>query len=372
MKNATDYMQQAIELAYRGLCTTKPNPRVGCVIVNDGEVVGEGFHEKAGQAHAEMMALQQAGQKAFGATLYVTLEPCCHFGKTPPCINAIIDAGIKHVVAAMRDPNPLVAGNGLKKLNEEGIITDVGVLEDQARQLNVGFIKRMEKKLPIVRCKLAMSFDGRTAMASGESRWITSLEARQDVQRWRARSCAIMTGIDTILLDDPSLTVRVNEMAAEDVKLAPAQQPLRVVLDSHLRTPITSKIFKQPGTTAIVYATHNEMTEYALETSGAELKYLPSVESHVDLAATLEWLANEKECNEVWIEAGATLSGAFIQAGLVDELIVYMAPKLLGDNARPLLHLSGLQTMSQHIPLNIKEVKAIGEDWRFVVEVKKA
>lgn len=372
MKTHNDYMQQALDLAWRGLSSTKPNPRVGCVIVNFNEVVGEGFHEKVGLAHAEVNALQQAGEQARGATMYVTLEPCCHFGKTPPCINAIIEAGIKHVVVAMVDPNPLIAGNGLKKLNEAGITIEMGVLESEARQLNVGFIKRMEKKLPIVRCKLAMSFDGRTAMASGESRWITSVEARQDVQRWRARSCAIMTGIDTILLDNPSLTVRANEMAAEDVKLAPAQQPLRVVLDSHLRTPITSKIFKQPGTTAIVYATRNEMAEYALEIPGVELKYLPGAESHVDLEATLEWLAREKECNEVWIEAGATLSGAFIQAGLVDELIVYMAPKLLGDSARPLLHLPGMQTVSQHIPLNIKEVKAIGEDWRFVIDVKKA
>lgn len=372
MNHPIDYMQQALELAYQGLTTTKPNPRVGCVIVNNGVVVGKGFHEKAGYAHAEINALEQAGSQARGATLYVTLEPCCHFGKTPPCVDAIIAAGVKHVVAAMCDPNPQVAGNGIKKLNEAGITTQVGVLEEQARQLNVGFIKRMEKKLPIVRCKLAMSFDARTAMASGESRWITSVAARQDVQRWRACSDAIITGIDTILLDNPSLTVRANEMAAEDVKLAPAQQPLRVVLDSHLRTPITAKIFKQPGQTAIVYATHNETTEYALETSGAELKYFPSADSHVDLAATVKWLAEEKECNEVWIEAGATLSGAFIQAGLVDELIVYMAPKLLGDSARPLLHLPGMQTVSQHIPLNIKEVKAVGEDWRFLIDLKKA
>lgn len=370
MENPADYMKQALKLAQQGLFTW-PNPRVGCVIVQAGEIVGSGFHEKAGHAHAEINALREAGEKSRGATLYVTLEPCCHFGKTPPCVDAIIAAGIKQVVVAMKDPNPLVAGNGIKKLNNAGIKTDVGILEVEARQLNAGFIKRMEKKLPIVRCKLAMSVDGRTAMASGESRWITSLEARQDVQRWRARSDAIITGIDTILLDDPSLTVRVNEMAAEDIKLAPAQQPFRIVLDSHLRTPITAKIFKQPGTTSIVYATHNEMTEYALETSGAELKYFPGTESHVDLKATLEWLATEKECDEVWIEAGATLSGAFIQAGLVDELIIYMAPKLLGDNARPLLHLTGMQTMSQHIPLHIKEVKPVGEDWRFVIEMKK-
>jgi diaminohydroxyphosphoribosylaminopyrimidine deaminase/5-amino-6-(5-phosphoribosylamino)uracil reductase len=229
----------------------------------------------------------------------------------------------------------------------------------------------MTKKLPFVRCKLAMSLDARTAMASGESRWITSLEARQDVQRWRARSNAIITGIDTVLLDDPSLTVRASEMAPQDAILVPSKQPLRVVLDSQLRTPITAKLFKQSGETAIIFAAHNVMAEHALISSGAELQYLPGEQGQVDLRAMLEWLAAEKQCNEVWMEAGATLSGAFIQAGLVDELIIYMAPKLLGDNARPLLHLPGMQMMNQQIPLHFKDVSPVGEDWRFVMEFKK-
>jgi diaminohydroxyphosphoribosylaminopyrimidine deaminase/5-amino-6-(5-phosphoribosylamino)uracil reductase len=365
--NDTSYMQLAIDLAKRGLYTTSPNPRVGCVLVANNSIVGQGYHITAGQGHAEVNAIadarSQLGQLE-GATAYVTLEPCSHTGKTPPCCEALIVAKVARVVVAMTDPNPLVAGQGIAALEAAGISTEVGLLEDQARALNPGFIKRMETGLPWVRVKLAMSLDGRTAMASGESQWITGTDARSDVQRLRARSCAIVSGVDTVIGDDASLTVRANELKidAATAQLAEKRQPLRVVLDSNLRLPVTASILSQPGLTVVIAAKENLSRQQALELAGAQVVYLPNGECQVDLQQVVKWLANN-ECNEVLVEAGATLAGAFASADLVDQFTVYMAPTLLGSEARPLLDLP-LVTMAQQKRLEIESINPVGKDWR--------
>jgi diaminohydroxyphosphoribosylaminopyrimidine deaminase/5-amino-6-(5-phosphoribosylamino)uracil reductase len=331
----TTFMMLAIQLAQRGLYTTKPNPRVGCVIVKNHKIMAEGFHERAGEGHAEVNALSQLinSRDAKGATAYITLEPCCHTGKTAPCTDALISAGIARVVYGMEDPNPLVAGKGLQILRDAGIEVCGPLLEKECRALNPGFIKRMQTGLPFVRCKLAMSLDGRTAMANGESKWITGEDAREDVQRLRAQSCAIITGIDTVIKDDPELTVRSEHLPAS----AKEKQPLRVVLDRQQRMSSQAKILQQASETLIIH--HSD-----------------------DLRAVLKTLG-DRQCNEILIEAGATLAGAFIRDGLVDELIVYMAPILLGSNARPLLQLP-FETMDQRIKLDITEMRNIGQDWR--------
>ncbi len=352
-------MAHALRLAARGLYTTHPNPRVGCLLVRDNKIVGEGWHERAGEAHAEIHALQQAGEHARGATAYVTLEPCCHTGRTPPCTDALIQAGVARVVCAMSDPNPQVAGKGIKQLAVAGIQVESGVLQAQAEALNPGFIMRMQKQRPYVRCKLAMSLDGRTALASGESRWITGLEARADVQHLRAQSDAILTGIGTVLADDPRLTVRL-----EADNLALSRQPLRVVLDTHLRIPVHARLLKEPGRTLVFTSAQKAATKQSLQDAGADVMSLPRQGEHLDLAAALNYLAVQQEINEVLVEAGATLNGALLQAGLCDELIIYMAPKLLGDSARGLLHLPGITTLNQHSGLNIREIRAVGQDWR--------
>lgn len=360
--NDSDIMQLAIELAQRGLYTTSPNPRVGCVLVRDGEIIGRGYHVRAGEGHAEVNALADAGD-AKGATAYVTLEPCSHTGKTAPCCEALINAGVNRVVVAMGDPNPLVSGNGLSRLREAGIEVEVGLLESDARALNTGFIKRMETGLPWVKLKLAMSLDGRTAMASGESQWITGPQARSDVQRLRASSCAVMSGIDTVLMDNASLNVRADELGIDRqvALLAAARQPLRVVLDSKLRLPPTAKILSQPGHTVVVTAIADPDAT-ALANAGAEVISLPSKAGRVDLHKVLKILA-EGECNDVLVEAGATLAGALIEAGLVDQLVVYMAPTLLGSLARPLLTLP-LDSMGQQQRLHIDSITQVGVDWR--------
>ena len=357
-------MARAIALARRGLFTTDPNPRVGCVLVRAGRVVGEGFHRRAGEPHAERNALAQAGSAARSATAYVSLEPCCHHGRTPPCTQGLIEARVGRVIAAMRDPNPRVAGQGLERLRAAGIAVEQGLLETEARALNPGFIQRMEQGRPYVRCKLAMSLDGRTAMASGESQWITSPAARADVQRLRARSSAIVTGVETVLADDPSMNVRLN--AAELSGMDPGdsvRQPLRVVLDSRLRMPPQARMLELPGGTLVLHTGERPGVADALAAAGAELTQVPAAQGRVDLAAALSHLA-EREINEVLLETGPTLAGAALARGLVDELIVYLAPHVMGDGARGLFHLPGLERMEQRIGLEIIDVRAVGPDWR--------
>jgi diaminohydroxyphosphoribosylaminopyrimidine deaminase/5-amino-6-(5-phosphoribosylamino)uracil reductase len=360
------YMARAIELAYRGLYTTSPNPRVGCVLVRDGEVIGEGWHIRAGEGHAEVNALASVSdvhvQDIKGATAYVTLEPCSHQGKTPPCCQALIDAQVGRVVVAMEDPNPLVAGRGNQALKDAGIDVLVGVMESEAQAINPGFIKRMAFGLPLLRCKLAMSLDGRTAMASGESQWITGADARSDVQRLRARSCAVMSGVDTVIVDEASLTVRADQLNVENAELIAQRQPLRVVLDSTLRLQTDVKLLQQAGPVLIVAAKADAAKQEALEQAGAEVLVLANDDGQVDLPAVLNCLA-ERQCNEVLLEAGATLAGAFMQAELLDELVVYMAPTLLGSEARPLMALP-LNKMSEQKPLEITAITPVGKDWR--------
>lgn len=348
-------MQRALRLAQKGLYSTDPNPRVGCVLVKDGNIVGEGWHKKAGEAHAEVLALRQAGNDAKAATAYVTLEPCSHTGKTPPCAEALVQAEVSRVVVAMQDPNPLVAGQGLRRLQDSGIEVKSGLMEIQARALNPGFIKRMETGLPYVRVKMAMSLDGRTAMASGESQWITGQAARQDVQLLRARSSAILTGIGTVLSDDPSMNVRLS---AQELNVDEVRQPLRVVLDSGLRFPAKAKIAEVEGDVLIMTTSKNDI-DNAVQ--------LPEKNGHVDLKAALKYLA-EMEINEVHVEAGAILSGAFLQQQLVDEIVVYMAPHIMGDEARGLFSLPGLSKMKDRISLDIQDVRMLGKDLRITAK----
>lgn len=357
------WMSRALMLAERGLYTTEPNPRVGCVLVADGEVVGEGWHVRAGEGHAEVNALAQAGERARGATAYVTLEPCSHFGKTPPCADALIKAGVSRMVAAMQDPNPQVAGNGLQRLREAGIAVECGLLEEQARALNPGFIKRMQQGLPWVRVKLAMSLDGRTAMASGESKWITGAAARADVQRLRARSGAVVSGADSVLLDDSALTVRASELGlpSDEAAAAAERQPLRVLVDSLRRVPLEQRFFREAGPSLVISTSAEQAADDYLA-AGSELLAVPGADGKVDLQAVLQILA-ERGCNEVLVEAGAGLSGAFWRAGLVDELIVYMAPRLLGSQARPLMQLP-FESMSEAMDVAVTDMRAIGQDWR--------
>ncbi|WP_250459180.1 bifunctional diaminohydroxyphosphoribosylaminopyrimidine deaminase/5-amino-6-(5-phosphoribosylamino)uracil reductase RibD [Microbulbifer litoralis] len=360
-------MARAIQLAERGLYTTMPNPRVGCVIADgDGAIVGEGWHRRAGLPHAEIEALDAAGGRARGATVYVTLEPCSHTGKTGPCAEALIGAGVAKVVYGMQDPNPSVAGSGLQKLRDAGIEVEGPLLEEQCRALNPGFIKRMTLGLPLVRSKSAMSLDGRTGMASGESKWVTGPAARADVQRLRARSCAIVTGVDTVRFDNPNMNVRADEMAleAQAAAEAAAVQPLRVIVDSRLRTPARAFILQGDAPTLVVTTEAAEASRRErLEKAGAEVLALPAdSDGRVDLLALLRELAR-RQCNEILVESGATLSGEFLYRGHIDELIVYMAPKLLGSSARPLFELP-IERMGSVLPITITEMHAVGHDWR--------
>ena len=344
-------MQRALELAARGLYSTQPNPRVGCVIAQDDKIVGEGWHMKAGEPHAEVHALRKAGDQARGATAYVTLEPCSHVGRTPPCADALIHAGIVRVVYAMKDPNPLVNGTGLAKLQTAGIQVSGPILESAAQDLNAGFIKRMASGLPLVRIKMGMSLDGRTALANGISQWITCEASRDDVQHWRARSSAILTGIGTILADDPSLTVRSNTIDTQ------GRQPLRVICDSHLRTPPTAKVVGSAGTTIYTTASPRHCGMADVIQVGAD------TQGKLDLELVLRELAM-LGCNEVLVEAGATLAGALIERGLVDELLLYVAPVLLGPQARPLLDLPLLSHMSERVEMQLLETQQFGSDVR--------
>ncbi|WP_460046714.1 bifunctional diaminohydroxyphosphoribosylaminopyrimidine deaminase/5-amino-6-(5-phosphoribosylamino)uracil reductase RibD [Pseudomonas sp. S2_H01] len=358
------YMARALELARKGVYSTHPNPRVGCVIVRDGEVVGEGWHVRAGEPHAEVHALRQAGDKAKGATAYVTLEPCSHHGRTPPCADALVNAGVARVVAAMQDPNPDVAGRGLLRLMSAGIAVQSGVLEGEARALNKGFLKRMEHGLPYVRVKLAMSLDGRTAMASGESQWITGPEARSAVQRLRAQSSVVLTGADTVLADNARLTVRPDELGlnAELTALAVTRPPLRVLVDGRLRVPLDAPFFKAGSALVVTCAAASARERYHEE--GHEMLALPSSGGHVDLRKLLVELAS-RGVNDVLVEAGPKLAGAFTRLGLVDEFQIFVAGKFMGSSARPLLDLP-LAQMSEALELKIIEMRAVGNDWRVI------
>jgi diaminohydroxyphosphoribosylaminopyrimidine deaminase/5-amino-6-(5-phosphoribosylamino)uracil reductase len=377
------FMLRAITLAKQGHFTTTPNPRVGCVLVKDNIIIGEGFHFKAGRGHAEVNAIAMAIEQGFstqGATAYVTLEPCSHYGLTPPCAEGLINAEIKHVIAAMVDPNPKVSGRGLSILEQAGITTQSGLLSADAQSLNTGFIHLMTKKMPYVRCKLAASLDGKTAMASGESQWITSTEARRDVQRLRAQSCAVITGADSVLIDNARMTVRWSELGdmQQNYREEDMRQPVRVIIDSQNRLTPDLALFSQPSaiilmTTAIenshqwphfveqvvLPAVNN--TNSKADNNDIEAK--AKVNSHVDLRALLTVLA-QRGINDVFVESGARLSGAFIEQDLVDELILYQAPKLMGAEGKSLVALPEVSTLSAAKTLNIKDIRMVGKDIR--------
>jgi diaminohydroxyphosphoribosylaminopyrimidine deaminase/5-amino-6-(5-phosphoribosylamino)uracil reductase len=348
-------MARALELARHGLYSTPPNPSVGCVLVRDGRVVGEGFHRQAGGPHAEVIALAAAGANARGATAYVSLEPCAHFGRTPPCTDALLAAGIARVACALRDPNPRVDGSGLAALARGGVAVESGLLAAEAGELNRGFVRRMQSGRPWVTLKIAASLDGRTALADGSSRWITGEAARADVQRLRARAAAIVTGIGTVLADDPALTVRDPAL-----ELA-GRRPLRVVLDSQLRIPATAKVLDAAAPTLVFTAA--AAATGALEARGVRIEALPGRGGLLDLAALLERLG-VLECNEIVVEAGPTLAGGFLDAGLVDELVLYVAPCVLGDAARPMFALPRLERMAERRNFVLRETCRIGEDLR--------
>ncbi len=353
-----EFMEQALELAGRGLYTTTPNPRVGCVIVKDGVLVGSGWHEKAGLPHAEVLALKEAGDRARGAALYVDLEPCSHHGRTPPCVDAIVASGIKRVVAAMQDPNPKVAGSGFAKLRTAGITVEHGLKEDEARELNIGFVSRMARGRPWMRMKIAASLDGRTALANGKSQWITGEAARLDGHRWRARACAVLTGFGTVRDDDPQLNVRGVDTP---------RQSLKIVVDSKFETSPSARLLKQ-GKTLVVGAVNDAKRIASLREAGAEVVIIPNEHGKVELFKLMEELAR-RELNEIHVEAGTKLNGSLLQAGVVDELLVYLAPSVIGDSGRGMFHLPEITELSQASALKIREVERIGADLRILARI---
>jgi diaminohydroxyphosphoribosylaminopyrimidine deaminase/5-amino-6-(5-phosphoribosylamino)uracil reductase len=353
-------MARALQLAERGACSARPNPMVGCVIARKDKIVGEGFHLRAGEPHAEAHALAAAGERARGATAYVTLEPCAHLGRTPPCADALVAAGITRVVAACRDPFAAVDGEGFRKLNAAGVLTETGLMEAAARELNRGFFSRIERGRPWVRVKLASSLDGRTGMASGESKWISSRAARADVQQWRARSGAILTGSGTVLADDPQLTARLPE----GDPLAP---PVRVVLDTRGRLGAKHRIFDGAARTLAVHAL-DMIPDYPDEISAFAV---PRDGEGLDLHAMLSQLA-QRDINEVQVEAGATLCGALLRDGLVDEILLYVAPVLLGDKGRPLFAGLGINLMADRIGLEVVDSRQVGPDLRLLLRPARA
>lgn len=359
------YMAQAIQLAHRARYITHPNPRVGCVLVKDGQAIAQGFTQPAGGPHAEAVALAKAGAAAKGATAYVTLEPCSHTGRTPPCADALIKAGVSQVVIAMEDPNPCVSGSGIARLRHAGIEVVTGVMSAEAAALNPGFIKRMVEGMPFVRLKMATSLDGKTAMASGESQWITGPQARRDVQFWRAQSDAILTGIGTVLADDPSLNVRLSshDLAIE----TEVRQPTRVILDTQLRCPPTAKLLGLPGKTLIYTQRYSSDTVYELEQAGAEVVVLESGDAtaRMSLNDVLKDLA-KRDINEVHTEGGSLICGNLLQNGLADELLLYLAPHLMGSDAMGAFYMPQLQKMRDRVNLKIKDIRAIGDDWRII------
>ncbi|MEP7181567.1 MAG: bifunctional diaminohydroxyphosphoribosylaminopyrimidine deaminase/5-amino-6-(5-phosphoribosylamino)uracil reductase RibD [Betaproteobacteria bacterium] len=353
------FMARALTLAERGLFTTSPNPRVGCVVVRDGAIVGEGWHERAGLAHAETLALADArarGHDPRGATLYVTLEPCNHTGRTPPCTDAVLAAGIARVVAAMADPNP-AAGGGAARLRAAGVAVDVGLMEDDAREFNIGFVSRLARGRPWVRMKAAASLDGRTALDDGESQWITGEAARADGHRWRARACAVLTGIGTVMRDDPQLTVRAVETS---------RQPHRIVVDRHGETPAGARVLAGGDALIVTAGARNPAWP-----AGVETLALPDGDGRVDLRALMAELAR-REINELHVEAGAKLNGALLAAGVVDELLLYVAPSLIGDPARGIAAFpGGLARLADRIRLTLVDVARVGDDLRIVARVEE-
>jgi len=350
-----EHMAEALRLAEKGLYSSTPNPRVGCVIVRDGEVVGSGWHEVAGGPHAEVLALRVAGARARGATAYVSLEPCSHHGRTPPCAEALIAAGIARVVAAMQDPNSLVAGSGFALLRATGIQVESGLMQDEAQALNVGFVSRMSRGRPWLRMKIAASLDGRTALANGQSQWITGPEARRDGHAWRARACAVLTGIGTVRDDDPQLNVREVETA---------RQPLKVLVDSRLQLQPSARLL-QGGKLLVATAVEDAPGIAALQDRGAEVLLLPNAQGKVDLAELMRELAR-REINEVHVEAGTKLNGSLLRENLVDELLLYLAPCILGDSARGMFGLPQLVDLAQKRLVQFGEVQTLGRDIRIL------
>lgn len=364
------YMAHALRLAARGLNSVHPNPRVGCVIVRDGQIVGEGWHSIAGGPHAEVLALKQAGDKARDATAYVTLEPCCHHGKTGPCSDVLVSAGVGRVVAAMPDPNPQVAGGGFTALRNARIDVAFGLMAAEAAALNPGFVKRMRTGRPYVRCKLALTLDGKTAAADGESQWLTGEAARADVQQWRIRSDAILTGINTVIADDPALTVREEQAGWSAPTNVPWRQPRRVVLDSRLRFPPDARMLRLPGETWLVTLSEDAARLQLLADSGAHVVQGTADGERIALGDLIDWFGRQP-VNEVWVEAGPTLSGALLEQGLVDEFILYVAPQLLGGG-RDAFFTQTMRQLSQRVMLTIKDIRAVGADWRIIAVPKTA
>jgi diaminohydroxyphosphoribosylaminopyrimidine deaminase/5-amino-6-(5-phosphoribosylamino)uracil reductase len=361
------WMAEAIALARRGLYTTTPNPRVGCVILDkNGNKVGEGAHLKAGEPHAEVHALRQAGEQTRGGTAYVTLEPCSHYGRTPPCADALIAAGIGKVVVANLDPNPSVDGTGIDRLQDNGVEVVTGVLEREASVLNRGFFKRMRTKRPYVRVKMAASIDGRTALSNGKSKWITGPDARKDVQRFRAMSCAVVTGSGTVIDDNPSLLVREQQSELADYPDFALRQPLRVILDGERPLPVSHQIFNDQQQTLVLTTKNYKNAGFD---ESVEVVEMPTSSPRIDLATTLDFLG-QRQCNEIWVEAGSTLAGAFLEQSLVDELIVYIAPKLIGNTGLPLLKLPQYEDLSQVPHLELQETLQIGSDLRLTYTLR--
>ena len=353
-----EHMAEALRLAEKGLFSATPNPRVGCVIVRDGEVVGSGWHEFAGGPHAEVAALRAAGARARGATAYVSLEPCSHHGRTPPCADALVAAGIARVVAAMQDPNTRVAGSGFERLRAAGIQVESGLMQDEARALNIGFVARMSRGRPWLRLKIAASLDGRTALANGRSQWITGPEARRDGHAWRARACAVLSGIGTVKDDDPQLNVR---------EVDTPRQPLKIVVDSRLQLPLSAKLL-QSGKVLVAAAVEDKAAIAALQDKGAEVLLLPNARGKVELTELMRELAR-RELNEVHVEAGYKLNGSLLSAGLVDELLLYLAPSILGDGALGMFDLPELTDLAQKRLVQFADVQTIGSDLRILARV---
>jgi len=358
------YMTRALELARLGIYSTPPNPAVGCVLVRDGRVIGEGHHRRTGGPHAEVHAIEAAGEAARGATAYVNLEPCSHFGRTPPCTRALLAAGVARVVCALRDPDPRVAGGGLEELTRAGVAVESGLLASDAAELNRGFLRRMSSGRPWVTLKIGASLDGRTALADGVSRWITGEAARADVQRLRARASAVVTGIGTVLADDPELTVRDPGLELL------GRRPLRVVLDSRLRIPVTARVLDESAP-AIVFTTQAAPDTSAFGERSIRIETLPGRDGRIDLAALLDRLG-ALECNEILVEAGPALAGAFLEDRRVDEFVLYVAPCVLGDAARPMFRLPPLERMTDRYDFRVHDADRIGDDLRVVLRPQGA
>ncbi|WP_462158939.1 bifunctional diaminohydroxyphosphoribosylaminopyrimidine deaminase/5-amino-6-(5-phosphoribosylamino)uracil reductase RibD [Pseudoalteromonas sp. GB56] len=372
----TRYMQRAIELAYQGRFTTTPNPNVGCVLVKNGQIIGEGFHQQAGTPHAEVHALAAAGDNTEGATAYVTLEPCSHTGRTGPCAGALIKANVAKVICAMQDPNPQVSGRGMKMLADAGIEVASGLLSKEAENLNRGFLKRMRSNMPYVTAKLAASVDGKTALANGESKWITGPIARADVQQWRAQHCAILSGADTVIVDNAKLNVRLDETTRAQYLLPEIRQPIRVIIDSQYRLTPELALFQEPGDIIIVRSRTADVCTKELDkqpqwpNNVTELSCDGAEGGHVNLAALLTLLA-EQEINSVWLEAGATLVGAMAQQNLIDRYVVYLAPKLMGSAAKGLINIGPFSAMTEVPTMQFSDITQIGDDIRLTLEQQR-